>query len=144
MPESEWAKRMAEEFKAVKARKDAQPVEEQRTRKEAAYKLWTHVRQAFKDKTQMFNAAVGEQILGWDDACINPFSLLRKGIEGCVRGSYHEAGCKINIEVVGRLVPFEVVLEQRTGKYCLVGAAGKPCEPEELAETLIGEFLTKY
>ena len=50
MPESEWAKRTAEEFKALEARKRAQPREERRTRRESAYKLWTHVREAFKEK----------------------------------------------------------------------------------------------
>jgi hypothetical protein len=36
-----------------------------------------------------------------------------------------------------------VVFEHRTGKYCVRGAGGKPSEPEELAEKLIGEFLRK-
>jgi hypothetical protein len=47
MAESEWAKRMAQEFKAGKARKaeeDAKLLEEQRIRKESASKLWTDVR----------------------------------------------------------------------------------------------------
>ncbi len=77
MPESEWAKRMAQEFKTVKGRKDAQAPEELRTRKESAYKLWTRVREPFKDRAQTFNATVGEQILGWDDARVNPFTPER-------------------------------------------------------------------
>jgi hypothetical protein len=70
--------------------------------------------------------------------------LRRKDIDACVKGTYQEVGNEIVIEVLGRVVPFEVVFEQRTGKYCLLGAGGKPSEPEELAETLIGEFLGKY
>jgi transcriptional regulator with XRE-family HTH domain len=53
MAESEWAKRMAQEFKAGKVRKaeeDAELLEEQRTRKESAYELWTDVGDAFKHK----------------------------------------------------------------------------------------------
>jgi len=61
-----------------------------------------------------------------------------------VKGSYQEAGYEINIEVLGRLVPFQVVFEHRTGKYCLLGAGGKPSGPNDPAETLIGEFLGKY
>jgi len=45
--------------------------------------------------------------------------------------------------VLERLVPFQVLIEPRTGKYCLFDAGGKPSEPEELAETLIGEILRK-
>jgi len=44
MAESEWAKRMAQEFKAGKARKaeeDAKLQEEQTTRKGFAFELWT-------------------------------------------------------------------------------------------------------
>jgi hypothetical protein len=65
-------------------------------------------------------------------------------MKGCVRGSYQEAGYEINIEVLGRVVPFQVIFEHRTGKYCLFGAGSKPSEPDGLAETLIGEFLGKY
>jgi hypothetical protein len=61
-----------------------------------------------------------------------------------VRGSYHEAGCEINIEVLGRVVPFHVAFEHRTDKHCLLGAGSKPSEPHGLAETLIGKFLGKY
>ena len=92
----------------------------------------------------MFNAAVREEILTWEVGDANTFSLQRKDIEGCVKGSYQEAGYEINIEVLGSLVPFHVVFENRTGKYCLLGAGGKPSEPDGLAETLIGEFLGKY
>jgi hypothetical protein len=67
-----------------------------------------------------------------------------RNVEGCVKGSYQEAGYEINIEVLGRLVPFQVVFEHRTGKYCLLGAGGKPSGPNDPAETLIGEFLGKY
>jgi hypothetical protein len=65
-------------------------------------------------------------------------------MEGCVRGSYQEGGYEINIEVLGRFVSFQMIFEQRTGKYSLIGAGSKPSEPKELAETLIGEFLGKY
>ena len=147
MAESEWAKRMAQEFKAGKARKaeeDGKLQGEQKIRKEAASKLWTDVREAFKHKAQMFNAAVGEEILVWEAGDANTFALRRRDIEGCVKGSYQEAGYEINIEVLGRVVPFQVIFEHRTGKYCLLGAGGKPFEPDDLAETLIGEFLGKY
>jgi hypothetical protein len=53
--ESEWAKRMAQEFKAGKARKaeeDGKLLEEQRIRKESASKLRTDVREAFKHKAK--------------------------------------------------------------------------------------------
>jgi hypothetical protein len=147
MPESEWAKRLAQEFKAGKARKaeeDAKLLEEQRARKEAASKLWTDVRGAFKHKAQVFNAAVGQEILAWEAAGVNTFTVRRKDIEGCVKGSYQEAAFEIKIEVLGRLVPFEVVFEHRTGKYCMLGVGSKPSEPDDLAETLVGEFLGKY
>jgi hypothetical protein len=92
----------------------------------------------------MFNAALGGQILTWEAASVNTFTVRRKDIEGCVKGSYQEAGDEINIEVLGRLAPFHVVFEHRTREYCLLGAGSKPCEPDDLAETLIGEFLGKY
>ena len=92
----------------------------------------------------MFNAAVGEEILTWEAASANTFALRRRNMKGCVRGGYQEAGYEINIEVLGSLVPFHVVFENRTGKYCLPGAGGKPSEPDGLAETLIGEFLGTY
>ena len=41
---------------------------------------------------QMFNAAVGEEILTWEAGGANIFALRRKHIEGCVKGSYQEAG----------------------------------------------------
>ena len=147
MAESEWAKRMAQEFKAGKGRKaeeDAKLLEEERARKESASKLWTEVKGAFKHRAQTFNAAVGEEILTWEAASVSTFTLRRKDVEGCVKGSYQEAGCEINLEVLGRLVPFHVAFEDRTGKYCLFGAGSKPSEPDDLAETLIGEFLGKY
>jgi len=53
MAESEWAKRMAQEFKAGRGRKaeeDAKLLEEERTRKESASKLWTEVKGAFKHR----------------------------------------------------------------------------------------------
>jgi len=53
MAESEWAKGMAQEFKAGKARKaeeDGKVLEEQRIRKGFASKLWTDVREAYKHK----------------------------------------------------------------------------------------------
>lgn len=147
MTESGWAKRMAKEFKAGKARKaeeDAKLQEEQTNRKRFASRLWTEVKGAFKAKAQMFNAAVGEEILTWEAADANTFALRRKDIEGCIKGSYQEAGYEISIEVLGRLVPLQVVPGDRSGNYCLLGAGGKPSEPDELAETLIGEFLGKY
>ena len=147
MKESEWAKRMAQEFKAGKARKaeeDAKLQEEQTARKESASKLWTEVRGAFKAKAQMFNAELGEEILTWAAGDANTFILGRKDVEGCVKGSYLEDGYEIIVEVLGRVVPFEVVFEHHTGKYCLLGAGGEPSEPDDLAETLIGEFLGKY
>ncbi|MGA2607507.1 MAG: hypothetical protein ABSH01_08620 [Terriglobia bacterium] len=146
MAEPEWAKRMAQEFKAGRARRNeegAELLEERRTRKESAYELWTDVREAFKHKAQIFNAAAGEEILTWEAAAVNTFSLRGKDIQGCVKGSYKEAGYQINIEVLGRLVPFQIAFQRRTGKYCVLGAGGKPCEPEEMAETLIGEFPRK-
>lgn|SRR5208337_1606372 len=51
MAESEWAKRMAQEFKAGKARKaeeDTKLQEGQTTRKGFASKLWTDVGEAFR------------------------------------------------------------------------------------------------
>ncbi len=147
MTRSEWAEGMAQEFKVGRARKakeDAQTQEEQKARKASASKLWTEVKGAFKSKAQMFNAAVGEEILIWESADANTFALRRKDIEGCVKGSYQDAGYQINIEVLGRLVPFHVDLEYRTGEYCLIGVGDKPSEPDDLAETLIGEFLGKY
>jgi hypothetical protein len=147
MPESEWAKKLAREFKAGKAQKaeeDAKLREEQRARKEAASNLWTEVREAFKHKAQIFNAAVGEEILLWEAASVNTFTLRRKDIEGCLNGSYQEAAYEIKIEVLGRVVPFEVALEYRTRKYELVGADNKPAEPDELARTLTGELLGKH
>jgi hypothetical protein len=51
MAELEWAKRMAQEFKAGKERKaeeDEKGPEEQRVRKEFAPKLWTDVGEAFR------------------------------------------------------------------------------------------------
>ena len=92
----------------------------------------------------MFNAAVGEEILTWEAASVDTFTLSRKDIEGCVKGTYQEAGDKVKIEVLGRVVPLKVTLEYRTGKYRLLDPGGEACEPEELAETLIGEFLGKY
>ncbi|MGA2610190.1 MAG: hypothetical protein ABSH01_22330 [Terriglobia bacterium] len=61
-----------------------------------------------------------------------------------MKGSHQEAGYEIKIEVLGRPVPFQVIFEHRTGKYCLFGAAGRPSEPDDLGETLIGEFRGKY
>jgi hypothetical protein len=52
---------MAQEFKAGKERKaeeDGKGPKEQRIRKEFASKLWTDVREAFRHKAQMFNAAL--------------------------------------------------------------------------------------
>ena len=90
MAESEWAKRMAQEFKAGRGRKaeeDAKLLEEERTRKESASKLWTEVKGAFKHRAQTFNAAVGEEILTWEAGDANTFTLRRKDVEGCVKGS---------------------------------------------------------
>jgi hypothetical protein len=92
----------------------------------------------------MFDAAVREEILTWEAASVNTFALRRRDMGGCVRGSYQEAGCETNIEVLGRLVSFQLIFEHRTDKYCLFGAGSKPSEPDGLAETLIGEFLGKY
>jgi hypothetical protein len=53
--ESEWAKRMAQEFKAGRARKaeeDGKLLEEQRIRKESASKLRTDLREAFKHEAK--------------------------------------------------------------------------------------------
>jgi hypothetical protein len=87
---------------------------------------------------------VGEEILTWESVDADTFALRRKDIEGCVKGSYQEAEYEIKIEVLGRLVPFSVSSEPRTGKYCLFGAAGKPSGPDDLAETLMGEFVGKF
>lgn len=144
MTKSEWARSMAHEFKAARARKheeDANLQQDQTTRREIASELWTKVKRAFKAKAQMFNAAAGEQILTWEEGDANTFGLQRKDIEGCVKGSYQETANEFNIEVLGRPVPLHVALEHRTREYCLFGASGKPFEPDELAETLIEEFL---
>jgi hypothetical protein len=56
MAESEWAKRMAQEFKAGKAQKaeeDGRLRERQTIRKEAASELWTEVKGAFKAKARI-------------------------------------------------------------------------------------------
>jgi hypothetical protein len=146
MTESEWARRMAQQFKTVRARKaeeEARLQVEERNRREAGSELWTDVREAFRHKAQMFNAAVSEEVLTWEAANTNTFTLRRKDIEGCVKGSYQEAGHEIKVEVLGRSVPFQVTFETRAGEYCLVGAGGEPSEAGDLAETLIGEFLGK-
>jgi len=147
MTESEWAKGLAQEFKAGRARKaeeDAQIQKEQKSRKEFASKLWTQVKDDFKARAQMFNAAAGEEILIWEAGDGNTFALRRNDNEGCVKGIYQEAGYEINIEVLGRLVPFHVALEYRTGKYRLFGVGDKPSEPDDLAEILIEELLGKF
>jgi hypothetical protein len=147
MTESQWAKKMAQEFKAGRARKieeDAKLQEEQRTRKASPSKFWTEAKEAFKAKARTFNAAVGEDILTWEGGDADSFALRRKDIEGSVKASYSEAAYEIKIEVLGRVVPLQVALEHRTGKYQLVGASGQPSEPDDLAEALIGEFLGEF
>jgi hypothetical protein len=147
MTESEWARRTAQQFKSGKARKakeDAKLQHDQRIRAEYASGFWANVKGAFKAKAEMFNAAVGQQVLTWEAGDANTFSLSRKDIEGCVKGSYQEAPNQINIEVLGRLVPLHVAPGHRTGKYCLFGADEKPYDTDSLAETLIEEFLKKH
>ncbi len=147
MAESGWAKRMGQEFKAGKARKtekEGKLQEEQRVRGESASRLWREVREAFKEKAGAFNATAGEEILAWEAASVDTFTLSRKDTQGCVKGTYQEAGCEVKIEVLGRVVPLKVTLEHRTGKYQLLDPGAHACEPEELAETLIGEFLGKH
>jgi hypothetical protein len=147
MAEPEWAKRMSQEFKAGRARKaeeDAKLQGEHTTRKQHPYKLWTDVKGAFRHKAQMFNAALGEEILSWEAAMVSTFTLRRKDVEWCVKGAYIEALFEIQIEVLGKVVPFQVTFEPRTGKYCVLGAGGKPCDPDDIAEALIGEFLGRF
>jgi hypothetical protein len=85
--ESEWAKRMAQEFKAGMKRKSEEYTklpEERGIRKECASKLAREVRGAFKHKAQMFNTVAGEEILIWEAPSINTITLRRKDIEECV------------------------------------------------------------
>jgi hypothetical protein len=147
MPESEWAKRMAREFEAAKARKseeDGRRQEEEKDRREAASQLWAEVKQAFKAKARLFNAAVGEEILTWEAGDANSFGLHGKGIKGSVKGTYQQAEYEIRIEVVGRVVPLQVAFGYRTGKYFLRGPGGEGSGPDDLAQTLVEEFLSKY
>lgn len=56
--------------------------------------------------------------------------------------TYPEAGDEIKIEVLGRLVPFQVVFERRSGKNFLLGGGSKPHEPEAAAvETVYPRVL---
>lgn len=87
---------------------------------------------------------MGEEVLTWEERDANCFGLRAKGIEGSLKGSYQGAACGITIEVAGRGVPLQVTLEHRTGRYFLLGAGGEASGPDDLAQTLVGEFLTKY
>jgi hypothetical protein len=89
----------------------------------------------------MSNAAVGVGIVTWKAAGGDTFPLSRKDIEGCVKGTYEEAGYGIKIGILGRLVRFQVVFERPSGECCLLGGGSKPAEPEEAAPTLVGELL---
>jgi hypothetical protein len=112
MGESEWARSMAQEFKAGKARKaeeDGKVLQEHTIRKESASKLRTDVREAFKHRAQMFKAA-GEEILTWGARAANTFGPGGKEMERCVKGSYQEAGYEINVEVLARVVSFQAAV----------------------------------
>jgi hypothetical protein len=144
MEKSEWARRTAQEFKtrsAQKAEEDASRLEEQKTRKQWASRLWSELREAFKERAEIFNAALGEEMLTWECSGPSAFHLSRKDIAGRVKATFQQGTGEVRIEVLGRAVPLEVALDHRTGKYRLESPSGEPAEPEDLAETLIAEFL---
>ena len=147
MRETEWARRMAQGIKADKARKaeeDAETLEGQRIKNQFASKLWTDVRVAFKNKAQLFNDEVGEEILTWEAPRLDTFSLRRNDIHECMTVSYQEARYEIKVELLGRSVPLEVVLDHTSGKACLHDSSSKLRDPEQLAEEMIEELLKKH
>jgi hypothetical protein len=64
----------------------------------------------------MSNAPVGVETVTWKTAGGDTFTLRTKDIEGCVKGTYEEAGYGIKIEILGRLLPSQVVIERQSGE----------------------------
>jgi hypothetical protein len=144
MEKSDWARRMAQKFKilsAQKAEEDASRLEEQKSRKQWASRLWSEVRDSFKERAEIFNAALGDDLLTWECSLPSAFRLGRKDISGFLKGTFQQGTGEVMIEVLGRAVPLKVALDFRKGKYQLESPSGEPAEPEHLAETLVAEFL---
>ena len=77
--------------RARKAKEDAQTQEEQKARKASASKLWTEVKGAFKSKARCLTLP-SERKFSSGNPLTLIFALPERRYEGCVKGSYQDAG----------------------------------------------------
>jgi hypothetical protein len=138
----EKAKTLARQLtQARQAQTDA--LDEQSRRTEFASRQWGQIKAALRGDARSVNATAGEKVLIWESPDPDTFSLTRRGIPGRLTGTLRGGSGAIDFLVLERPVPLQVEFDYRHREYQLVDSGGHKWAAEELAETLIGELLTK-
>jgi hypothetical protein len=103
--------------------------------------VWSQIYQAFEQNVLLLNDAAGEEILVWQSADDESFTLARNGVGGCLKGALREGPEEIHFLLLERPIRFNVEFDLPHREYRLVGRSGLEYQPDDLARTLIADFL---
>jgi hypothetical protein len=136
----ENAEKLAREFRRKTLAQQHAP-DEQSRRAGSACGAWSQVYEAFERNVLLLNEAAGEEILVWESANDESFTLARNGVGGRLKGAFHEGAEEIQFVLLERPIRFNVESDLARPGYRLVGPSGLEYKPDDLAGQLIADLL---